>query len=110
MNFLWTALLVGFVGSLHCGVMCGPLILAVSRTRQFNGTQLAYHGGRIATYCVIGLLLGTLGSTLALAGFQRWISILAGFFILAAIIFASRMRINSGIGRLTSRQIGRAHV
>jgi uncharacterized protein len=103
MNLLWTALLVGFVGSLHCGVMCGPLVLAVSRTRRFNATQFAYHGGRIATYCVVGLLLGTLGRTLALAGFQRWISILAGLFILGAVFSANRIRVYPGIGQITNR-------
>ena len=103
MDLLWTALLVGFVGSLHCGVMCGPLVLAVSRRRRFDVTHLAYHSGRIATYCVIGLLFGTLGSTFALVGFQRWISILAGFFILGAVFSGRRVRIYSVIGRLTNR-------
>jgi sulfite exporter TauE/SafE len=91
MDLLWTALLVGFVGSLHCGVMCGPLVLAVSRASRVGATQLAYHTGRIATYCSIGLVLGALGSTLAFAGFQRWLSIAAGVLILAALFWTMAM-------------------
>ena len=29
MAMLWTALMLGFVGSLHCAGMCGPLAMAV---------------------------------------------------------------------------------
>src|SRR5690349_18065418 len=102
MSLLWTALLMGLVGSLHCGVMCGPLVLASSAGRRSPLSRLAYHSGRIAIYCLIGLLFGTFGSTLALAGFQRGLSIIAGFFILVMLIPAARLRIERTAGRLSS--------
>ena len=103
MSLLWTALVMGLVGSLHCGVMCGPLVLAVTSTRRSRLSHLAYHSGRITTYCLIGLLFGTLGSTLALAGFQRGLSIVAGFFILVTLLSAARLRIERAAGKLTTR-------
>ena len=69
---LWTAFLLGLVGSLHCAGMCGPLALAMPAT---GGTQAsfvlgraAYNFGRIFTYCSLGALFGLAGRTLALAG------------------------------------------
>lgn len=100
MNLWWTAILLGLAGSFHCGVMCGPLMLAVSRSCQLKRMQIAYHSGRVATYCVIGLLLGSIGGALAVAGFQRWISVLAGLLILGVAFGGERLRIFRGLGRL----------
>ena len=76
MELIWTAFFLGLVGSLHCAVMCGPLVLAVSRMGAARlpatASQLIYHAGRIAAYCAIGALFGAVGKTFAIAGFQRW--------------------------------------
>lgn len=90
---LWTAFLLGLVGSLHCAGMCGPLALALPQAgRSASGFfvgRLAYNLGRLATYCGLGLLFGLLGKSLALAGIQRWVSIALGVALLAGL-FASR--------------------
>jgi sulfite exporter TauE/SafE len=88
-----TALVLGLVGSLHCAGMCGPLALALppagkTATGHAAG-RLAYNGGRIVTYCALGLLFGLLGKTLLLAGVQRWLSIALGVALLVGL-FASR--------------------
>jgi len=90
---LWTAFVLGTVGSLHCAGMCGPLALALptagnSAPAYFAG-RLAYNLGRIITYCLLGLMFGVLGKTLFLAGVQRWVSIALGVMLLAGL-FASR--------------------
>jgi len=90
---LWTAFLLGLVGSLHCAGMCGPLALALPiaghTTSSFLAGRLAYNAGRIVTYCVMGLVFGLLGQTLLLAGVQRWVSIALGIALLAGLL-ASR--------------------
>jgi sulfite exporter TauE/SafE len=88
-----TAFVLGLVGSLHCAGMCGPLALALppagkTATGHAAG-RLAYNGGRIVTYCALGLLFGLLGKTLLLAGVQRWLSIALGVALLVGL-FASR--------------------
>jgi len=89
---LWTAFILGLVGSLHCAGMCGPLAIALpgspARTR-FTAGRLAYNTGRIVTYSFLGLLFGAMGKTLALAGFQRWLSLSLGVMLLAGL-FASK--------------------
>jgi sulfite exporter TauE/SafE len=47
---------------------------------------LSYHGGRILTYSVLGLLIGLVGRTSYLAGYQRWFSIGAGALALVMAV------------------------
>ena len=90
----WTAILLGFVGSLHCAGMCGPLALAlpvVGRTRfSFILSRVIYNLGRLATYGSLGMAFGLLGATVALAGFQRGLSLAAGVTILIGLLASSR--------------------
>ena len=90
---LWTAFILGLIGSLHCAGMCGPLALALPHVGKnasaFFAGRLAYNLGRLVTYCGLGLVFGLLGKTLALAGVQRWVSIALGVTLLAGL-FVSR--------------------
>ena len=90
---LWTALLLGLVGSLHCAGMCGPLALALplagSSGPGFVAGRLAYNFGRVVTYCCLGLIFGLVGRTLFLAGIQRWVSVGLGVALLLGL-FSSR--------------------
>lgn len=96
---LWTAFLLGLAGSLHCAGMCGPLTLALPATGRgpvgFLVGRLAYNFGRITTYTALGVVIGGLGHSLALAGIQRWVSIAAGLAILAGLLLTHR---TSGAG------------
>jgi len=94
MELIWTAFLLGLVGSLHCAGMCGPLLLALAKARprtvQKSTGRVFYHLGRVASYCGIGLLLGLLGHVAAPAGFQRWLSMALGVVLLAGLLVASK--------------------
>lgn len=85
---LWwiAALTTGLIGSLHCVGMCGPLAMALPigrLPRSQRGLALGlYHTGRLTAYAGLGLLMGTLGQGLLLAGLQRPVSIAAGLFLL----------------------------
>lgn len=91
---LWTAFMLGFAGSLHCAGMCGPLTLALPSTGSgpigFVAGRLAYNLGRIITYTLIGIVVGWIGRSLALAGVQRWVSMAAGAAILAGLLLTHR--------------------
>lgn len=90
---LWTAFILGLVGSLHCAGMCGPLALALppagANTATYFLGRMAYNLGRLVTYCALGLVFGLLGKSLSLVGVQRWVSIALGVALLAGL-FASR--------------------
>ena len=91
--------------------MCGPLALALphsaaSRTRFLAGRG-AYNLGRIGTYCLIGLLFGSLGKTLVLAGVQRSASVALGIGLLIGLFASRRIKlwrpVTSLVQRLKSR-------
>jgi sulfite exporter TauE/SafE len=88
-----TPFLLGLLGSLHCAGMCGPLAVAVSASGGGSHPatgRLLYNLGRLGTYTVLGALFGLFGRGLAIAGFQRWLSITAGVLILAGLVASTR--------------------
>jgi sulfite exporter TauE/SafE len=100
---LWSAFLLGLLGSLHCAGMCGPLALALPPTGNtrvsFVGGRLAYNAGRILTYSFLGALFGAVGMTFALAGFQRGASIAAGLAILIGLLASTRYAIKTPLSK-----------
>lgn len=99
----WTAITIGFFGSMHCIGMCGPIAMALpfhDRNKwHILQNSLLYNSGRISTYAMIGLLPGLLGQGLALAGFQKNISIILGVMFLIAAFFS--LGANRYLQRLT---------
>jgi sulfite exporter TauE/SafE len=91
---LWTAFLLGFVGSAHCAGMCGPLALALPHWGRGQGSFIAgrmlYNAGRIVTYALMGAVFGMFGQGVALAGLQRWVSLVLGAAILIGLIVSPR--------------------
>jgi sulfite exporter TauE/SafE len=80
------ALLLGFVNSLHCLGMCGPLhIAAMSRNNSYIHS-LFYHFSRLSIYALLGLLFGTFGFGLYLAGIQQPLSIISGVLIILFVM------------------------
>ena len=104
---LLTAIVLGLVGSLHCAGMCGPLALALPMTgtsrASFVTGRIAYNLGRILTYCMLGAVFGLLGQTIAFAGFQRWVSIIAGVAILIGLVLSTRFATSLPVARAVTR-------
>lgn len=88
--FLLGAFILGFVGSLHCIGMCGPLVLAVPSNAhsrwKFVSERLWYHTGRSLTYTIMGAVVGAFGSTISLLGIQQQVSIIAGVVVLLSVL------------------------
>jgi sulfite exporter TauE/SafE len=80
--------IIGFMGSLHCIGMCGPIVLAVQSAHKENTfvtilEKIIYHFGRTFTYAVFGFLFGFLGGRLSLFGTQQIISLILGGLMFA---------------------------
>ena len=91
---LWMAFLLGLAGSAHCAGMCGPLALALpvgpGGRWTFVAGRVLYNTGRIITYTLMGALFGLLGQGFAIAGLQRWVSLVLGALILLGLIVSPR--------------------
>lgn len=86
MNSLPLAFLLGLLGSMHCAVMCGPLMLSLpySQHNTFNSAVqlLMYQIGRTLAYATIGFLAGLLGSSIKLLTNQETLGIVIGSLML----------------------------
>lgn len=99
---LWTAFLLGLIGSAHCAGMCGPLALALPRSARarFVLGRVLYNLGRIVTYLLMGAFFGLLGHGFALAGLQRWVSLVLGAAILVGLFLSPRFANTLPVTRL----------
>ena len=113
--------LLGLSGSLlHCGPMCGPLVLGQSvhrlacmpcarmseGARLRAGLLLPYHAGRITTYAALGALAGGAGEAAFGVGEDMQVVALltAAMFLLVLVFSGARLRPSA---RLVSRLAAR---
>lgn len=87
---LWSAFILGLLGSFHCIGMCGPIafMLPVDRSNTFKkfSQTLIYHFGRLLAYAMIGLVFGLVGKSLYLFGFQQQLSIVIGLVMILIVL------------------------
>jgi len=83
---VWGGFLIGFLGSFHCIGMCGPIALALPIGKASNVqlviSRILYNLGRVVTYSFFGAIFGLFGKGIAIAGLQRYGSIILGLTIL----------------------------
>lgn len=91
MDYLYLAFFMGLFGSLHCAVMCGPLVLALPAAGRSPGmvvlNRVLYQFGRITTYAFMGLVVGFIGNSIAVKGWQQAISLVTGSFLVMMGLF-----------------------
>jgi len=91
MEIFYTALGLGLLTGFHCIGMCGPIAIALPLNKKNWGTRifsaLWYNIGRTITYGALGFVFGILGAGFSLAGFQKWVSIIMGVFMIASVAF-----------------------
>ncbi len=91
---LWSAFVIGLVGSLHCLGMCGPIVLALpgsaSNRLRFLWERFLYNLGRAVTYAFMGAVAGVLGKGIAMAGFQQWLGIVAGGLMILSVLLPTK--------------------
>jgi sulfite exporter TauE/SafE len=91
MEIIYAALGLGLLTGFHCVGMCGPIALVLPLNNKTWGTRvfsaLLYNIGRTVTYASMGAVFGIIGAGFSLAGFQRWISIIMGIFMISTVVF-----------------------
>ncbi len=86
--------LIGILGSFHCLGMCGPIAMAVPSRNDSKLSivldSVLYNFGRTLTYTMLGALIGLIGASASLAGYQNSISITTGVVLLIVVLFPKR--------------------
>ncbi|MGI4742765.1 MAG: sulfite exporter TauE/SafE family protein [Janthinobacterium lividum] len=108
---LFTAFLLGLLGSFHCVGMCGAIALALPGAGgpgwRYVAGRVLYNLGRVTTYATLGTAAGLLGQSLRLAGWQQRLSLLSGGLILLLVVVPERYLGQAasglGLGRLLSQ-------
>ena len=87
---LFSAFVLGLLGSFHCIGMCGPIafMLPVDRTNALKKVSqiTIYHAGRLLSYSIIGLIFGLIGRSLYIFGFQQQLSIAIGVLMIIIVL------------------------
>jgi len=96
MTILFSALVLGLMGSFHCAGMCGPIAIALplhgnTIPQKILGGTL-YNIGRTITYGIMGAIFGLLGQGLHLLGFQQKVSVLMGAVMIISVLFPALFR------------------
>lgn len=87
---LWSALILGLLGSFHCIGMCGPIafMLPVDRSNSTKKVMqiTLYHLGRLLAYSLMGLVFGLVGKSLYIFGLQQQLSIVVGALMIVVVL------------------------
>ncbi|MBN9336993.1 MAG: sulfite exporter TauE/SafE family protein [Chryseobacterium sp.] len=90
MTFIISAIGLGFASGFHCIGMCGPIALSMGLTKNqkanFYLQNLTYQLGRILTYSILGAVLGIIGQSFELAGFQKYLTVSVGILLIIMAI------------------------
>lgn len=89
MDLFLPMLTLGLVTSLHCLSMCGPMVVTYALKGTEDGPlarrvvpNVAYQSAKIASYMLVGLLLGTIGAALDLDVIRPYVMLGAGAFMI----------------------------
>ncbi|MBO3698194.1 sulfite exporter TauE/SafE family protein [Roseivirga sp. E12] len=109
---LATAIVFGFLGSLHCLGMCAPLLWAIPENPEKRAkwwlNKLIYNAGRVSVYALLGLVVGLVGQGVSLVGWQQHISWITGVVLILGLvlsIWGSRIRAFSSFSNQFNRKI-----
>jgi uncharacterized protein len=124
-TLLGSIFLASLLGSVHCAGMCGPLVAitvggsrVTARGHNPITPSLAYHGGRLASYAMLGAIAGAAGSMLNLAGHLSGLGPIAAVVagVMLVIVASLQLLRAGGVSLKTSRLpvflqrgIGRVH-
>lgn len=103
------AFFMGLFGSVHCTLMCGPLLFALQRDQLFSlaviFNKLLYQLGRILTYGLLGVVFGLIGNSFAMKGWQQGFSIFTGVLLILIGLSYLLIKKSSSVAQLQTKII-----
>ncbi|WP_378182737.1 sulfite exporter TauE/SafE family protein [Aquimarina sp. SS2-1] len=90
---LFSAFILGILGSFHCIGMCGPIAFMLPLDQK-NGIKKIfqislYHLGRLLAYSMIGFFFGIVGKSMNIFGMQQGLSIGIGIVMILFVLIPS---------------------
>ena len=108
---LYSAFILGILGSFHCIGMCGPIAFMLPVSRNNKVLKLfqifLYHFGRLLSYSIIGLAFGLIGKSLNIFGIQQQLSIGIGALMILVILLPSKKLQKYNFSQPLYRLVGR---
>ncbi len=109
MSLMPLAFLMGFLGSVHCAVMCGPIVLGLpldKKSSWHNVLQvLLYQFGRISIYALLGTLVGLVGNTFAVFAKQETLSLVIGTLLVVFTVAQLSGKYVSAFQKLQNKMV-----
>lgn len=109
MSNLALAFSLGLLGSLHCAVMCGPIMLSLPLEKKSyfkSAFQLfIYQTGRILIYTVLGILAGMIGSSITVFASQETLSLLVGSLLIVFTLLHFSGKYATSLSRFQAKLI-----
>jgi sulfite exporter TauE/SafE len=96
---------LALASSAHCAVMCGPLALA-TRLHNGPGARLSYFFGRLVSYSLIGVLVGSLGRVLLASVWARGVEAVLSWSLAGLLVYTA-LGLMRGAPRARLLQLGR---
>ncbi len=110
-EILTSAIVLGLVTGFHCIGMCGPIAVALplkeESKRAKTGSALLYNIGRTITYASMGLIFGFFGQSFAMAGFQKWVSLVMGILMILYVVFPAVFKNRFDIDKIAFKYTGK---
>ena len=111
MAILFSALILGLMGSFHCVGMCGPIAIALPLhgntipQKIFGGTL--YNLGRTITYGIMGAIFGMLGQGIQMIGFQQKVSVIMGSIMIISVLFPALFKNQNNMEKSWFSMVGK---
>ncbi len=109
MSNLPLAFLLGFIGSLHCAVMCGPIMLSLplQKTNFLSSAiqLLSYQFGRVLIYTLLGFAMGLIGNSISVFASQETLSFIVGSLLIIFTVLHFTGKYANALSRLQAAMV-----
>ena len=103
------AFILGLLGSLHCAVMCGPIMLSLplEKTSYLKSAfqLLLYQFGRILIYTLLGICVGYIGSSFTVFTSQETLSFIIGVLLVVFTLLHFSGKYATSLGHFQAKLI-----
>lgn len=99
---MWSAFILGLLGSLHCAAMCGPFMLGLSTKEYSVFSLIIHHLGRWTGYILLAVLFYFIVSPLQIFEMQQYVGVVSGVLLMIYALKSYLPLLDRMFGRITA--------